>query len=1230
MAAGPDPSETQRLVLNNIDAADTTNTDQIRPGEALGLNLTGNGYTVGIWEPTEPGSNSSYVRDTHDELNGRVVFGDSPGPSSFSDHATHVAGTIGASGVDANAIGMATQVQIRSYSAGLAGTEFAEMDADASLIVASNHSYGSEEGWYVEDTPFRGLITPSGRVDVWDIDFSSFPNEDLDFGRYDSNAADLDQVLQDNPNLLSVWAAGNHRDDGFTNVSTTNEYVTRFTEDPGGIGWTEPGWYLVPNSGATAAPGSDGNNGTGYDSLSPYKVAKNSLVVGAVFDVTSDPYNSSDIDMSPFSSWGPTDDGRIKPDVVANGTGLYSSVGTADDAYDWKAGTSMAAPNVTGTAVLLIEHYENLFGVRPASATTKGLLIHTASDAGNPGPDYSFGWGLVNAAAAANFLTGASGSTTDNLYEQTYAGSELTFDFDTNGSSPLTATIAWTDPPGTPPGYTLDDPQSVLKNDLDLWITGPGGVFYPWTLDPATPEDNAVRTSVNHRDNVEQVLIDSTSPGTYTVHVGDTGNVVTQDFSLLVSGGVSQAPASFDITASLVASGSLIASSFLDETAPRRLYTFDGQKGDLLTITTDGGTLTDWLDPALAIFSPTQTPTFINSASETDLFTRYSWETNRPLWPNSADPAPVPLVLTEDGTYTIQIQVDPAATGGETVGPYDLTFDLDRRGPDWQTFWLDFSGFELSDVTSYFGYLSGDPAVLQQTILSSALSRFEEIYSGYEIVASLSPYGSLYSTIEFLDDTSQSDTTLGIADQIDYGNRDRQDDASVFFDHFGYGGTQFDSAEEVGIALGTVAAHEAGHLMGLGHVDALQPFGDVMGQLWSLYTLLSTANFGNYDLYKDPASLLGFDIDNGFDVFGKQNAPAVLQATVGLERVPGKFVERFPTLLSGEGLDGSGDQYGWSVDVDGNWAVVGAYYDDQEAGNAGAAYVLEKTAGGWVQRTKIIADDAQASDYFGYSVAISGNTIVVGAHYEDERGGDAGAAYIFTGSGSVWTQQQKMTASDGAAGDRFGASVDIDGDTVVVGAQFDDSYTGSAYVFTRTASVWSQDQKLLAADGAVADYFGYSVGIDGDTVVVGAYYDDDKGGNSGSAYVFTRTGSVWSQEQKLLAADGVASDRFGISVGIDADTVVVGAYYDDDKEGSAYIFERTDFGWVQQDKLTASDGAASDYFGYSVDIVADTVVVGAYWDDDKGAASGSAYVFERAAGDVWLEQEKLVAAAGGA
>ncbi len=266
-------------------------------------------------------------------------------------------------------------------------------------------------------------------------------------------------------------------------------------------------------------------------------------------------------------------------------------------------------------------------------------------------------------------------------------------------------------------------------------------------------------------------------------------------------------------------------------------------------------------------------------------------------------------------------------------------------------------------------------------------------------------------------------------------------------------------------------------------------------------------------------------------------------------------------------------------------------------------------------QTRVTASDAAASGYLGYSVAISGDTIVAGAVYQDSY---AGAAYVFTRSGSTWNQQQKLTASDPAAWDRFGCAVAISGDTIVVGASSKSSYTGAAYVFTRSGSTWSQQQKLTASDAATSDYFGFSVAISGDTVVAGAW---GKSSSAGAAYVFTRSGSTWSQQQKLTASDGASGDRFGISVALAGETLVAGAHTANNATGAAYVFTRSGSTWSQQQKLTASDTAAGDRFGWSVAISGDTIVAGTYF---QAGYTGAAYVFTRS-GSTWSQQQKLTA-----
>ncbi|MFA5251670.1 MAG: FG-GAP repeat protein [Phycisphaerae bacterium] len=334
--------------------------------------------------------------------------------------------------------------------------------------------------------------------------------------------------------------------------------------------------------------------------------------------------------------------------------------------------------------------------------------------------------------------------------------------------------------------------------------------------------------------------------------------------------------------------------------------------------------------------------------------------------------------------------------------------------------------------------------------------------------------------------------------------------------------------------------------------------------------------------------------------------------------------QEFDKVTAGDGA--ADDFFGTSVCVSGDYAIVGAYKDDVNGSESGSAYIFKKDGAAWTLQTKITATDGAAGDWFGWSVSISGDYVIVGAYGDDDRGSDSGSAYIFKRNGTAWSQLAKLTASDGAAYDLFGYSVSISGDYAIAGAYRDNSYRGSAYIFKRDGTAWTEQTKLTASDGAAYDLFGCSVGISGDYAIIGAYRDDTY---RGSAYIFKRNGTTWSQLAKLTASDGTTYDLFGYSVGISGNYAIVGAYRDDTYRGSAYVFVWNGTNWVQQAKLTASDGAAYDVFGWSVGISGDYAIVGAEEDDDKGSSSGSAYVFKRD-GTAWPQLVKLTASDGAA
>ena len=317
---------------------------------------------------------------------------------------------------------------------------------------------------------------------------------------------------------------------------------------------------------------------------------------------------------------------------------------------------------------------------------------------------------------------------------------------------------------------------------------------------------------------------------------------------------------------------------------------------------------------------------------------------------------------------------------------------------------------------------------------------------------------------------------------------------------------------------------------------------------------------------------------------------------------------------------GIGDEFGYSVAISGDTAIVGARYDNDGGSDSGSAYIFGRSGTDWFHWQKLTADDAADKDEFGFSVAIDGDTVVIGAHDDDDDGGASGSAYVFIRSGTTWTQQAKLTADDANNGDRFGYSVAISGDTAVVGARYDNygvPDSGSAYVFIRSGTTWTQQAQLTADDRASNDYFGISVGISGETAVIGAFGDDDDGSASGSAYVFGRSGTTWAQQTKLTADDASDYDYFGYSVAISGNTAIIGAYGDDpgddDFFGSAYVFNYDGMIWTQQAKLTADDAASGDAFGFSVGISGSRIVIGAHSDDLTNGSNGdegSAYVFK--------------------
>jgi hypothetical protein len=321
------------------------------------------------------------------------------------------------------------------------------------------------------------------------------------------------------------------------------------------------------------------------------------------------------------------------------------------------------------------------------------------------------------------------------------------------------------------------------------------------------------------------------------------------------------------------------------------------------------------------------------------------------------------------------------------------------------------------------------------------------------------------------------------------------------------------------------------------------------------------------------------------------------------------------------------DLFGFSTSVSDNYLILGAVHGDGNASTTGSAYIFKNDGSGWIEEQKLIASDGATNDGFGVSVSISGDYAIVGAHDNDNR---RGSAYIFRRDGTNWLEEQNLIARDGANDDLFGVSVSISGDYAIIGAMFGDgnvSNTGSAYVFRKDSIGWIEEQKLFAND--FTDLFGHSVLMSEDYTFVGSRGDDS---HKGSVYIFERDSINWIEKQKLTASDGAAGNQFGFSISTSEDYAIIGALWGDgnvSNAGSAYIFRKDSTGWIEEQKLIASDGDFDNLFGVSVSVSGNYAVVSANQDDDNGIESGSAYIFRKDYRG-WIEVFKLLPSDGNA
>lgn len=509
---------------HTLVAAQSMRLDELWPGGSAGTQLTGVGIqTLGMWDAGAP-------RPTHLEYVGRVQQQDDA--SSVASHSTAVAGILVATGLGAGVRGMAPAAQLKCWDWNDDQTEM--QNAAWSGLRISTHSYGAAVGW--------GLV---GSTWYWYGDPALDSHEDTDFGYYNSTTALMDELVWLEPHYLIVRSAGNHRLD-----IGPGPGIPHFVYENGG--WTQSFDPRDPDGG-----------GPGFDTLPPEAVLKNGLVVGAVEDLPLGWTNPESVALTNFTSFGPSDDGRIKPDLVSNGTSLITTSRTADTDYTAFSGTSAAAPTVAGAAALLSQLYSlghpSPAGVllAPLSSTLRGLLLHTADEVGpSDGPDYQAGWGMVNARNAADLLLDDNARRRRILQSRLSSNSEKWINARTLGG-PVRVTLAWTDYPAVTLPLALDNPSPRLVHDLDLSLhsfVGPEERL-AWALDPTHP-DHPAQALGNHRDNVERIDWQPTASGEFFQLRIQTGALqAPQDWSLLLSGLEPVAKLRFQSTCSVVALG---------------------------------------------------------------------------------------------------------------------------------------------------------------------------------------------------------------------------------------------------------------------------------------------------------------------------------------------------------------------------------------------------------------------------------------------------------------------------------------------------------------------------------------------------------------------------------------------------------------------------------------------------------------------------------------------------
>jgi len=1197
---------------------------QVNTVQAPPYGLDGAGVTVMVYD-------AGYGYATHPDFGGRLFV---RGASELSSHATHVAGTIGGNGVSSGGTyrGMAPAVVIQSYEFEMAGglqpgflyTDPGDLEADYDEAI---NVYGA----MVANNSIGTNTAANGFPCSWE-------------GDYGLTSMLIDAIVGGSlgePTRI-VWANGNER--------------------------------------------STGRCGSTYHTTAPPACAKNHITVGAL-------HSNSDA-MTSFSSWGPTDDGRIKPDVSGPGCQSSGDFGVTSVAnfsgYSVKCGTSMASPTVCGIAALILQDFQAQFpgSPLPRNSTLKVLLAHNAVDLGNVGPDYQFGYGSVRAAATIDFLRGGSFREED----LTHGEEKLYFIDILPGTSTLKATLAWDDAPGT--GNVI--PQ--LVNDLDISLTGPGGAstHLPWTLNPANPSAPATRNQVDRANNIEQVVVDGPTPGLWTVRVrGHAVPLGPQRFSLATTpdmqacsstGAIALNRAAYSCTdvvaiqlvdcdlnmdtsgldTAVVNARSTSAPSgqdvVLTESTPNSgvfvgtigVSTTEGE-GTLLVDHNDVVTLRyDDADdgsgqPAVAEANASidcLAPTIsgvgvtVSGLSATVVFQTDEAACGSVRWGTSC----AALTGVAGGTCATtahQIVVSSGAPSTEHFFVVDAADAQDNSATD------DNGGACYTFVTPNILFFDDFPTTTLDTgkwPTKTGSPTVDGVGLGepsppYSLRLNGNPSGNESVTSVVVNLSESCGAELSYFYEKTGGGSAPWAGEDLIVEYLTAGGTWVQLGRQAGSTFNMTSYRERRVLLPTGALHA--------GFRLKIRNIAQSGAVDDWFVDDVQIRMPAYRDCNSNGVPDACDIVSGTSADCQADGIPDEcqletedcnengivdaceFLEK---VVASDGL--AGDGFGAQVDVSGDVAIVAARLTDAGGTDSGSVYIFRQVGSEWTQEQRLAPLDPGSGDQFGVRVAIDGDRALIGSYREDSAGTDAGAAYIFRFTGSNWVQEAKIIPAGTKAGDQVGLGVAIQGDTAVITGWLHDTPrtdAGAVYVYRRTDNTWSLEAKLTTSDAAVGDRLGVDVGLDGDVLIIGAQVDDNPAIDSGSAYIFRRTGTQWHEEYKLSPPTSAEYDWYGARVAVAGDLAVVSSFFEDDgaiDTGSAYAYRRVGDAWALEAKLIALDLSAGDQFGADVALHGDIALVGAAQSDGEALDTGSVYVFKRIDG-AWPQIGKYAAVGGG-